>query len=144
MFYWFLKQDLTPGSQSIHIQDSKLCVWVYLCRQYAGLTLISSIQQEAHSGAQVLQVQVSQKAPLKLCLHLVPTGSTTALQENHSRLAQQPISQLPHACTVLIGQGLPSPEAEMQHVSCDTGTGALWRKTWLTIWIWILQTSSWF
>lgn len=96
-----------------------------LCRQYAGLTLLSPIQEEAHSGAQVLQVQVRQEAPLKLCLHHLPTGSTTALQENHGRLAQQPISQLPHANAVLIGQRLPSPEAKMKHVGCHTGAGAL-------------------
>lgn len=96
-----------------------------LCRQNAGLTLLSPIQQEAHGGAQVLQVQIRQEAPLKLRLHRVPTGSTAALQENHGRLAQQPINQLPHANAVLIGQGLPSPEAKMQHVRCHAGTGAL-------------------
>lgn len=84
-----------------------------LHRQNAGLTLLPPVQEEAHSGAQVLQVQVRQEAPLKLRLHHVPTGSTAALQENHSRLAQQPIGQLPHANAVLIGQGLPPPEAKM-------------------------------
>lgn len=84
-----------------------------LCRQYAGLTLLSPVKEEACGGAQVLQVQVRQEAPLKLRLHRVTTGSAAALQENHGRLAQQPISQLSHADAVLIGQGLPSPEAEM-------------------------------
>lgn len=100
-------------------------VRVGLCRQYAGLTLLSPIQEEAHSGAQVLQVQVRQEAPLKFRLHRVSTGSTAALQENNSRLAQQPIDKLSHASAILIGQGLPSPEAKMQHVSCHMCTGAL-------------------
>lgn len=90
-----------------------LSQWVDLCTQDAGLTLLSPIQEEAHGGAQVLQVQVRKEAPLKFRLHRVPAGSTAAPQENHSRLAQQPIHQLPHADAVLIGQGLPSPEAEM-------------------------------
>lgn len=101
---------------------------VDLSRQYAGLTLLLPIEEESHSGAQVLQVQVRQEAPLKLRLHCVPTGSTAALKENHCRLAQQPISQLPHASAVLIFQCLPSPETEMQHVGGHTSTGALWRE----------------
>lgn len=76
-------------------------------------TLLSAVQEEAHSVAQVFQIQVGQEAPLKLRLHRVPTGSSAALQEDHSRLAQQPVDQLSHAGAVLIGQGLLSPEAKM-------------------------------
>lgn len=87
--------------------------------------LPAAVQEEAHSGAEVFQVQVGQEAPLKLRLHCVSAGSTAALQENDSRLAQQPVDQLSHAIAALIGQGLPSPEAQMKHVGSDTCTGAL-------------------
>ena len=50
---------------------------------------------------------------MKLRLHALPTGSSAALQENHSSLAQQPINQLPHTGTALVSQHLLPPEAEV-------------------------------
>lgn len=99
------------------------CVGLY--RQLANLALLSPVQEEAHGAAELLQVQVGQEAPLKLRLDCVSTGSTAALQENHSRLAQQPVHQLSHAIAALIGQGLPSPEAQVKHVGSNACTGAL-------------------
>ena len=96
-----------------------------LSRQDAGLTLLPSKQQKAHSRSQVLQLQVGQEAPLELRLHRVAAGTAAAPQENHGRLAQQPIHELPHARAVLIGQGLLPPQAEVQDVGGHTGTGAL-------------------
>lgn len=98
---------------------------VSLSREDAGLMLLLAVQQEAHSGAKVLQLQVGEEAPLKFCLHCVPTGSTAAPEEDHSRLAQQPVNHLPHDDAVLTGEGLLSPEAEVQHVGSHAGTGSL-------------------
>lgn len=112
------------NSQDIHISTRCLD----LSRQHTGPTLLSPVEEEAHSGAQVFQVQIRQEAPLKLRLHPVPARTAIALQKSRSRLEQQPISQLPHTSAVLTGQGLPPPEAEMKHVRCHTSGGALQRK----------------
>lgn len=105
-----------------------VCLRVDLRRHDGCPTLLSPVQQESHRRSQLLQVQIPQEAPLKFGLHRVPAGAAAALQEHHGRLTQQPIQKLLHAHTVLIGQCFASPEAEMKHVGCHAGAGALQRE----------------